>query len=45
MQVTLTAALVGITPADLVVDRLPAEPHDVPVAYLATEEGVIEVAT
>ncbi len=45
MQVTLTAALIGVTPADLVVDRLPAEAHDVPVAYLATEEGVIEVAT
>jgi 5-formyltetrahydrofolate cyclo-ligase len=45
MRVTLTAQIVGVTPAALVVDRLPSEPHDVPVAYLATEEGVIEVAT
>ncbi len=36
--------LVGVVPADLVVDRLPADPHDIPVEYLATEEGVIETA-
>jgi 5-formyltetrahydrofolate cyclo-ligase len=36
--------LVGVVPAAMVVDRLPAEAHDVPVAYLATEEGVIETA-
>jgi 5-formyltetrahydrofolate cyclo-ligase len=38
------AALVGVTPGELVVDRLPGEPHDVPVRYLATEEGVVAVA-
>ena len=38
------AKLVGVVPADLVVDRLPAEPHDVAVGYLATEEGIIETA-
>lgn len=44
MQVSDDAALLGVTPSDLVVDRLPREPHDVPVGYLATEQGVIEVA-
>lgn len=38
------AVAVGVTPAALVVDRLPAEPHDVAVSRLATEEGVIPVA-
>lgn len=38
------ARLVGVVPADLVVDRLPSDSHDVPVGYLATEEGVIETA-
>jgi 5-formyltetrahydrofolate cyclo-ligase len=38
------AKLVGIVPAALVVDRLPVEPHDIPMGYLATEEGVIETA-
>jgi 5-formyltetrahydrofolate cyclo-ligase len=38
------STLVGIVPAALVVDRLPAEAHDMPVGYLATEEGVIETA-
>jgi len=38
------AALVGLTPADLVVDRLPTDQHDVPMTHLATEEGVIEAA-
>ena len=36
--------LVGVVPAALVVDRLPSDPHDIPVDYLATEEGVIETA-
>lgn len=35
---------VGIVPADLVVDQLPVESHDIPVQFLATEEGVIETA-
>lgn len=35
---------VGVVPAALVVDRLPADPHDIPVEYLATEEGVTETA-
>lgn len=38
------AKLVGVVPTALVVDRLPADPHDVAVNYLATEEGVIETA-
>ena len=38
------AKLVGVVPAALVVDRLPVEPHDIPVGFLATEEGVIETA-
>ena len=38
------AMRVGVVPADLVVDRLPVDPHDVPVEYLATEEGVTETA-
>lgn len=38
------ARLVGVVPTDLVVDRLPADSHDIPVGYLATEEGVIETA-
>lgn len=38
------ARRVGVVPADLVVDRLPADIHDIPVEYLATEEGVIETA-
>ncbi len=36
--------LVGVVAVDLVVDRLPAEIHDVPMTHLATEEGVIETA-
>ncbi len=35
---------VGVVPADLVVDQLPVDLHDIPVSYLATEEGVIESA-
>ena len=38
------AIMVGVVPAALVLDELPREPHDVRVAYLATEEGVIGVA-
>ena len=38
------AVAVGVTPAALVVDCLPVEPHDVRVSRLATEEGVIPVA-
>ncbi len=45
LQVPATATLVGVTPAGLVVDRLPSEPHDVPVWYLATEEGVIDTVS
>lgn len=45
LQVSDDAAIVGVTPSDLVVDRLPREPHDVPVGHLATEQSVIEVAT
>ncbi len=36
--------LVGVVPVALVVDRLPVAPHDMPVDWLATEEGVIETA-
>ncbi|MEX2541749.1 MAG: 5-formyltetrahydrofolate cyclo-ligase [Trueperaceae bacterium] len=32
--------LVGITPAELLVPRLPSEPHDVRMTHLATEDGV-----
>lgn len=35
---------VGIVPALLVADRLPKEEHDVPVQWLASEEGVVGVA-
>lgn len=35
------AKLVGVVPVELVVDRLPAEPHDMAMEYLATQEGVI----
>ena len=38
------AKLVGVVPSDLVVDELPVSAHDVPVGFLATEEGVIETA-
>ncbi|MCP4309428.1 MAG: 5-formyltetrahydrofolate cyclo-ligase [bacterium] len=39
-----SAKHVGVVPADLVVDELPVETHDIAVDYLATEEGVIETA-
>lgn len=35
------ARRVGVVPVDLVVDKLPTEPHDIAMEYLATEEGVI----
>jgi 5-formyltetrahydrofolate cyclo-ligase len=35
---------VGVVPAALVVDHLPREDHDQPMAFLATEEGVVGVA-
>ncbi len=44
MEIDATVPVVGVTPANLVVDRLPQEPHDLPVGHLATEEGVVEVA-
>ena len=37
------AVFAGVVPAALVLDRLPHEEHDISVAYLASEEGVIEV--
>lgn len=36
--------LVGVTPAALVVDRLPRESHDVAMTHLATESGVHAVS-
>ncbi len=35
---------VGVVPSLLVADRLPKEEHDVPVQWLAAEEGVVGVA-
>lgn len=43
-RVPATSVSVGVCPTTLVVDRLPAEPHDQAVRYLATEEGVIATA-
>lgn len=43
-RVSPTAITVGVCPSALVVDRLPGEPHDQAVKYLATEEGVIATA-
>jgi phosphomannomutase len=34
------ALRIGVVPAELVVDRLPMESHDLPMTHLATEEGV-----
>ncbi len=39
------AKRVGVVPTDLVVDLLPTEAHDIPVEFLATEEGVIATAS
>jgi 5-formyltetrahydrofolate cyclo-ligase len=36
---------IGVVPTALVVDRLPEEQHDQKMAFLATEEGVIQVAS
>lgn len=36
--------LVGVTPAALVADRLPADDDDIPVHWLASDEGVVGVA-
>ena len=36
---------VGVAPAALVVDRVPTEPHDMPVTHLVTESGVVAVGT
>ena len=44
MRVDLATPVVGVTPAAVVVDRLPLEVHDMVVGFIATEEGVIEVA-
>jgi 5-formyltetrahydrofolate cyclo-ligase len=38
------ARKVGVVPTALVVDQLPVAAHDVPMDYLATEEGVIATA-
>ena len=38
------AVKVGVTPAAALVPRLPREPHDVPMDYLVTEDGVRAVA-
>jgi 5-formyltetrahydrofolate cyclo-ligase len=35
---------IGVSPAACVVERLPTEPHDLPVHHLATEEGVAPAA-
>ena len=35
---------VGVAPADALVPRLPREPHDVPMDYLVTDEGIRAVA-
>lgn len=37
--------LVGVTPAELLVSRLPDEPHDVRMTHLATEDGVFPVGS
>lgn len=42
--VDASAVLAGVTIPELVVDLLPREAHDVPVAYLATDEGVVGTA-
>ena len=35
---------IGVTPAALVVDELPRDPHDIPMHTLATEDGCTPVA-
>jgi 5-formyltetrahydrofolate cyclo-ligase len=44
MRVDLATPVVGVTPAAVVVDRLPREVHDMVMGFIATEEGVVEVA-
>ena len=39
------AVRIGVVPTPMVVDRLPTHDHDESVAFLATEEGVIAVAS
>lgn len=34
---------VGVAPRELIFDLLPAEPHDVPMTHLATEDGVVAI--
>jgi 5-formyltetrahydrofolate cyclo-ligase len=43
-RVPARSVTVGVCPTRLVVDRLPSEPHDQRVRYLATEEGVVATA-
>ncbi len=40
-----TALFVGVVPDELVVDELPAEPHDVPVHMLVTQSGLQAVGS
>ena len=35
-----TVPTIGMTPAGLLVPQLPAEPHDVPMEFIATQDGV-----
>jgi 5-formyltetrahydrofolate cyclo-ligase len=35
------ALRIGVIPSQLVVDRLPADDHDVPMTHVATEHGVV----
>ncbi|MFH1104278.1 MAG: 5-formyltetrahydrofolate cyclo-ligase [Actinomycetota bacterium] len=39
------AVIVGVIPSALLVDRLPCEPHDLPMTHLVTEKGVMPVET
>ena len=36
---------VGVAPSELVFDRLPVEPHDVPMTHLATQDGVVAIGS
>jgi 5-formyltetrahydrofolate cyclo-ligase len=35
---------IGLIPSALLVERLPTEPHDIPMHAVATERGVLEIA-
>ena len=35
---------IGVAPDELIFDRLPAAPHDVPMTHLATPDGVVALA-